>query len=400
MATPEETKVTPEKKRSAKAAPAPAEDAAPPVVTKKRRTSSANRKKKISSAEAFRVALQMLAPGTVIREALSAILQAGTGALLCFGDTKTLSALSEGGVQLDEPLTPQLLYELCKMDGAIILNPDGTRILYANRFLKPSANIPSNETGTRHRTAQRLAGQAKCIVVAVSQRRSSVTLYVHERRHMLDTISTLVNKANQAMQTLQKYISVMNQAMLDLTTREFQDVVTIFDVCKAVQRTEMVLRIAKEIEPYIIELGTEGRLIHLQLKELLEPAEEATLVIKDYYRPSENLTADIALNKIHTLTQQELLNLGSISNALGFSAKLRSVDTYLSPRGYRVLTATQRIPAQIIDNLVEQFHTLQVIIRAPKDVLVEVDGVGEVMAERVKVSLNLLRNQLALDERR
>jgi diadenylate cyclase len=421
VATPEDTKPVTEKKRSAKAAPAsvpavpevaekkrttkatpppPVQELQVPVERKQARSATVSRKKKISSEEAFRVALRMLAPGTVIREALSAILQAGTGALLCFGDTKTLSALSEGGVQLDEPLTPQLLYELCKMDGAIILNQDGTRILYANRFLKPSANIPSNETGTRHRTAQRLAGQAKCIVVAVSQRRSSVTLYVHERRHMLDTISTLVNKANQAMQTLQKYISVMNQAMLDLTTREFQDVVTIFDVCKAIQRTEMVLRIAMEIEPYILELGTEGRLIHLQLKELLEPAEEATLVVKDYFRPSENLSYEIALNKIHALPQQDLLNLGSISSALGFSSKLRSVDTYLSPRGYRVLTATQRIPVPIIDNLVAQFKTLQVIIRAPKDVLVEVDGVGEVMAERVKVSLNLLRNQLALDERR
>jgi diadenylate cyclase len=364
------------------------------------RSSATQRKRKKTVDDAFREALRMLAPGTVIREALSAILQAGTGSLLCFGDPKRLSDLSEGGVALNEPVTPQLLYELSKMDGAIILNEDGTRLLYANRFLKPAANIPSNETGTRHRTAQRLAGQAKCIVVAVSQRRSSVTLYVHERRHILDTISTLVNKANQAMQTLEKYMTVLTQAMVDLTTREFQDVVTIFDVCKAIQRHEMVYRIAQEIEPYILELGTEGRLIELQIKELLQPAETASLVVKDYYRGSDASNYEQVLAKIHALPQQELLNLGNISSALGYSSKLRSVDTYLSPRGFRVLTATQRIPAQIIENLVERFGTLPAIVRAPKDELVEVDGVGEVLAERVRVSLNLLRNQLALDDRR
>lgn len=361
---------------------------------------AASRKRKKSGEEAFRDALRMLAPGTVIREALSAILQAGTGSLLCFGEPKRLSDLSEGGVALNEPVTPQLLYELSKMDGAILLNEDGTRILYANRFLKPAANIPSNETGTRHRTAQRLAGQARCVVVAVSQRRSSVTLYVHDRRHILDTISTLVNKANQAMQTLEKYMSVLTQATLDLTTREFQDVVTIFDVCKAVQRHEMVYRIAQEIEPYILELGTEGRLIELQLKELLQPADTAPLIVKDYCRGADPGNYEQVLAKIHALPQQELLNLGNISSALGYSSKLRSVDTYLSPRGYRVLTATQRIPAQIIDNLIARFGTLPAIVRAPKDELVEVDGVGEVLAERVRVSLNLMRNQLALDDRR
>jgi diadenylate cyclase len=357
-------------------------------------------RKKASSKDAFREALLMIAPGTMLREAISAILQSGTGALLCFGKTKRLSELSEGGVKLDAPVTPQLVYELSKMDGAIIFNETGDRILFANRFLKPGAKIPSDETGTRHRVAQRLAGQAKCVVVAVSQRRSSVTLYVQEHRHVMDAIQTVINKAMQAILTLEKYLNVMEQAMQELTLREFQDVVTIFDVCKAIQRTEMVARIAKEIEPYILEMGTEGRLIELQLLELILPIEEAVLVVKDYFREKSGVSYKSVQARISEITQQDLLTLGSISQALGFGPNLRSIDTYLTPRGYRVLKTTHRIPSQIIENLVIRFGSLQKIIRAPKDDLVDVDGVGEVLAERVRVSLNLLRNQLALDERR
>jgi len=357
-------------------------------------------KKKKTSEEAFREALLMVAPGTRIREAISAIIQSGTGALMCFGEPKRLSDFSEGGVKLDAEVTPQMLYELSKMDGAILLNSDGSRLFYANRFLKPAPKTPSVETGTRHRVAQRLADQAKCVVIAVSQRRASVTLYAHDKRHVLDSIPTLVNKAMQAIQTLEKYLNVLRQAMQDLTTREFQDVVTIFDVCRAIQRTEMVVRISHEIEPYVLELGSEGRLIDLQLQELLLPVAEASLVAKDYYRDKAGISAEIAAEKVRALAQQELLNLGNISQALGYNANLRSIDTYLTPRGYRVLTSTHRLPRQIIENLVQRFGSLQQIIRAPKDELVAVEGVGEVLAERVRVSLNLLRNQLALDKAR
>ncbi|MBI5092252.1 MAG: DNA integrity scanning protein DisA [Candidatus Hydrogenedentes bacterium] len=356
-------------------------------------------KSRKSSNEALRDALVMISPGTPIREAIATILQSGTGLLLCVGETKRLADLSEGGFALDSPFTPQLLYELSKLDGAIILNEDGTRILYANRFLKPDSNIPSDETGTRHRAAERMANQAKCAVVAVSQRRASVTLYVHDLKHVMDSIPTLMNKANQAVQTLEKYINVLNQAMQDLSIREFQDMVTIFDVCKAVQRCEMVVRIAKEIEPYLLELGVEGRLIELQLKELIIPVEEAELVIKDYYRVKTGVTYEQVRERISDITQQELLDLSSISQALGFGQNLRSVDTYLTPRGYRMLTLTHRLTPQLIENLVQKFATLQQIIRAPKDELVTVDGVGEVLAERVRVSLDLLRSQLALDRR-
>lgn len=342
----------------------------------------------------------MISPGTRMREAIATILQSGTGALLCIGDPKKLSEHSEGGVALDAEMTPQRLYELSKMDGAIILNKDSSRILYANRYLKPDPNIPSEETGTRHRVAERLAQQAKCVVIAVSQRRASVTLYVHDIRYVMDSISALLNKASQAVQTMEKYLKVMDDAIQDLTIREFQDMVTIFDVCRAVQRTEMVARIADEVQPYLLELGTEGRLIQLQLEELLQPLEQARLVVKDYFRERHGAAFETVQERIREISSQDLLQHGAISVALGYGPNVRSIDTYLTPRGYRVLTATNRLPAQIIENLVLRFGSLQQILRAPKDELCEVEGVGEVLAERVRVSLNLLRNQLNMEDRR
>ncbi len=342
----------------------------------------------------------MISPGTVIRDAISAILQSKTGALLCFGEPKRLSDLSEGGVKLDASCTPQRLYELSKMDGAIILNSNGTRILFANRFLKPDESIPSEETGSRHRAAERLARQAHCVVIAVSERRSSVTLYVHNIRHVLESISTLINKTTQAIATLEKYMKALEQALQDLSTREFQDMVTIFDVCKAIQRCEMISRIASEIEPYLLEIGTEGRLLRLQMQELLMPIEEADLVVRDYYREKGNASYDQVQARIREFSQQDLLNLSNISQALGYGPNLRTVDTYLTPRGYRLLTMTHRLTPQIIENLVKKFENLPQIMRAPKDELVGVEGVGEVLAERVRVSLNLLRSQLALDMRK
>ncbi len=352
-----------------------------------------------SQEEVLREALIMVSPGTKIREAISAILQSRTGALLCFGNPKRLAELSEGGVELEAAATPQLVYELCKMDGAIILNEDGSRVHFANRFLKPETTIPSDETGTRHRAAERFARQTGCVVVAVSERRASVTLYVGGTRHVMDSIPTLLNKATQAILTLEKYLNVLNQSMLDLSIREFQDMVTIFDVCRAIQRCEMVVRIAREVEPYILELGIEGRLIELQLKELVQPVEEAELVIRDYHREKAG-TYEQVRDRIRNIPQSELLNLSNISQALGYGAQLRTVDTYLSPRGYRLLTETHRLTPALIENLVQRFGSLQQIMRATKEDLTEVDGIGEVLAERIRVSLNLLRNQLRFDQGR
>lgn len=345
-------------------------------------------------------ALRLVSPGTPLREGISAILQSGNGALICIGDAKLLGDLSEGGVELNAPFTPQLLYELTKMDGAILLSDDGSRIIYANRFLTPDNSISTYETGTRHRAAERIAKEGHSVVIALSERRGSVTLYVQDRKRILDSIATLLNKATQAIQALEKYLGVMQEALVDLSAREFEDMVTIFDVCKAIQRCELARRIAAEIEPYIIELGTEGRLIEMQLKEMVTPLSEAEMIIKDYYREKPGLQFELVVERIREISESELLKLASVSQALGYGANIKNIDTYLSPRGYRLLNQTRRLTPQIIDNLIHRFGTLQQLMRATQEEFMEVEGIGEVLAERTRQSLDSLRSQLALDRGR
>jgi len=356
-------------------------------------------KRRKSEEDIYRHAIQMISPGTQIREAISLILQSRTGALLCFGPPKRMSDLSEGGVQVDAPCYPQLLYELAKMDGAILLNHDGTRILFANRFLRPRSSIPTSETGTRHISAERMARQARCIVVAVSERRNSVTLYVGERKHVMDTLPTLLNRAAQVLQTIERFIDALNESLEDLSMREFQDMVTIFDVCRTIQRWERVRRGAAEMEPYLLELGTEGRLVEMQLRELMLSASAAELVVRDFYRDIGKGSYVQIVERLAALDENDMLKLGNISQILGYGPNPRTVDTYLSSRGYRILTQTNRLVPQIIDNLVARFATLQQILRAPKEDLVRVEGVGEVLADRIRSGLNLLQNQLALERR-
>lgn len=356
-------------------------------------------KRRKSEAEIYRHAIRLVSPGTHVREAISLILQSRTGALLCFGQPKRMSDLSEGGVIVDTPCRPQLLYELAKMDGAILLNHDGTRIIAANRFLHPRSTIPTSETGTRHISAERMARQAKCIVVAVSERRNSVTLYVGERKHVLDSLPTLLNRASQVLQTIERFIEALNESLEDLSMREFQDMVTIFDVCRTIQRWERVRRAAEEMEPYLLELGTEGRLVEMQLQEVVLSVSTAELVVRDFYKDSGKGSYAQVVQRLADLEESELLKLGNISQILGYGPNPRTVDTYLSSRGYRILAQTHRLVPQIIDNLVNRFGSLQQILRAPKEDLVQVDGVGEVLAERIRSGLHLLQNQLALERR-
>ena len=349
--------------------------------------------------ERYASALRLAAPGSPLREGVSYILQSGTGGLLVLDDSKRVQKLCEGGVTIDRPFSPTLLYELSKMDGAIVLNERATRIVSANVFLAPSKKIGSMETGTRHRAAERMAKQTLSAILAISQKRRSVTLYVGNVKRVLESIATLLNKASQALQTLEKYCNALRDQLEELSIREFQDMVTIFDVCEAIQRAEMVRRIGEEIKPYITELGTEGRLVDLQLKELIGAYEEGSLVIKDFYKKRDEYTAEKAQDVIAQLSSKDLLNLNNICQALGHGPNMRVVDTYLSSRGYRILTQTHRLSHGIIENLVRNFGSLQAILRAPREELVALEGVGEVMAERIRVSLDLLRNQLALEVR-
>src|SRR6056297_815263 len=345
--------------------------------------------------------LKILAPGTDFREGLENILRAQTGALLIVGDSEDSLSLVNDGFEIDTSLTPAKLYELAKMDGAIVLDRDAEKILVANAQLIPDPTIPSTETGTRHKTAERVAKQTGELVIAISERRSIITIYKADYKHILEDIRVILTKANQAVQTLEKYRSVFDQALTNLSALEFENLVTISDVVTVIQRTEMVLKIQREIEKYISELGTEGRLIKMQLEELVSNVEqEGVLLIKDYISEEleeESSDPEEILESLTDWSSDEILTLNTISKALGYSGSVNTLDESVSPRGYRILRKIPRLPMPVIENLVEHFENLQEIIRASVDELDDVDGIGEVRAQAIKDGLRRLRDQVLLD---
>ncbi len=342
--------------------------------------------------------LKLVAPGTQFREGLENVLRAKTGGLIVVGYSPEMTSLVDGGFSINCDFTPNFLYELAKMDGAIILSEDMKRILYANTQLNPDPSISSTETGIRHRTAERVAKQTGKLVVSISQRRNIITLYQGNLRYSLKDIGVILTKANQAMQTLEKYKSVMDQTLINLSAAEFEETVTYSDAVHALQRVEMVLRVKAEIKRYINELGVEGRLISMQLEELVSNLEhEAILLIKDYCRElSEDKVRDTkaALSK---LTSEEHLDDQYIVKLLGYPVTNNILDELVSPRGFRILNKIPRLPSIIIYNLIEKFERLPHVIGASIEELDEVDGIGEVRARAIQEGLKRIQEQVFID---
>ena len=342
--------------------------------------------------------LRGLAPGTPLREGLENVLRARTGGLIVVGDTPQVMELVDGGFKIDSEFLPSSLYELAKMDGALILSHDARKILYANAQLVPDPAIPSFETGIRHRTAERVAKQTGELVIAISQRRNVISLYKGTMKYVLPDISVILTKANQAIQTLEKYKAVLNQALVNLSALEFEDLVTVQDVATVIQRTEMVLRVVGEIEKYIAELGTEGRLVSMQLEELVNNvADEGLMIIRDYHPSAEQRSPEEIRAQIAAWSPEDLLDLLTVARALGYGGSIQVLDTSVTPRGFRILRKIPRFPMPVIEKLVGKFGNLQRILSATIEELDDVEGIGEVRARTIKDGLRRLREQVLLD---
>ena len=341
--------------------------------------------------------LELVAPGTQLYEGLENILKAKTGALIVVGDSPEVLELVNGGFKIDAEMHPAALYELAKMDGAIVLSSAAKRILYANTQLTPDAMIPSYETGTRHRTAERVAKQTDQLVISISQRRNVITVYKSGWKYILREVSVILAKANQALSTLEKYRSVFQQSLTNLSALEFEDLVTLADVTTVLQRSQMVSRIASEIERYVIQLGSEGRLVHMQLEELMaDIKDEGLLVFKDYFELGGVNPQDVWA-EIEEWDSEDLLNLSLMTKALGYSASISSLEQSVTPRGYRILAKIPRLPMPVIENLVKEFGDLSTIMEASIEELDDVEGIGEVRAKAIKEGLRRLREQVLVD---
>ncbi|NBD28240.1 DNA integrity scanning diadenylate cyclase DisA [Paenibacillus glycinis] len=354
--------------------------------------------KESNQAEMVNQLLQMVAPGMAFREGLDNVLRAKTGALIVVGYSPEVMEVVDGGFSINCDFSPNYLYELAKMDGAIILSEDRKRILYANTQLIPDSSISSIETGIRHRTAERVAKQTGKLVVSISQRRNIITLYQGQFRYALKEMGVILTKANQAIQTLEKYKVVLGQSFTNLSALEFEEMVTLQEVAHVIKRVEMVIRVKMEIKRYVNELGTEGRLISMQMDELVGGVEEeAWFLLKDYAKdPSEDRVKEIRTN-IRKLSSEELLDLPQILKLLGYGGFNAVSEEMVAPRGYRLLSRIPRLPAGIINNLVERFGTLPHVLMATIEELDSVDGIGEVRARTIKEGLKRIQEQMFID---
>ena len=343
-------------------------------------------------------ALERIAPGTELRQAIDDVIRSHEGALLVVGDPAELSFLYSGGMRLDQPFTPQFLYELAKMDGAIIVNPTITKIAYANVQLMPDPTIPSPETGTRHRTAERVAKQTGALVVSISQQRSTISVYVAQARYQLGPVPEVLAKTNQALATLETYRQRLDQVLTRLTALEFQNAVVLDDVMVVMQRAEMTTRMAAEIERDCVELGTEARLIRMQLHELIgELPVERSAVVHDYHAHGAGPHAELALEGLHALPYRQLLESERLTELLGYPRDVNPLDHSVSPRGYRILSHIPRLPDQVVRTVVADLGDLEAIVRASQRDLEAISGVGSVRAREIREGLRRLQEHNLVD---
>jgi diadenylate cyclase len=348
----------------------------------------------------LRLALAAVAPGTALREGLERILRGRTGALVVLGNNSTVESICTGGFPLDVPFSATGLRELAKMDGAIILNGEGTRIQRAATQLVPDPTIATTESGTRHRTAERTAKQTELPVISVSQSMQIVAIYVAGLRYVLEDAGQILSRANQALATLERYKLRLDEVSGTLSALEIEDLVTVRDVATVAQRLEMVRRISDEITGYVVELGTDGRLLSLQLDELVAGVDHDRELIARDYLPEDSAgerATSAVLDELDALSATGLLDLDSVARALGFPSGTESLDAAVSPRGYRLLTRIPRLPMSVIDRLVDHFGGLQKLLASSVDDLVAVDGIGEARARSVREGLSRLAESSILE---
>ncbi len=318
--------------------------------------------------------------------------------MLVLGHDRLVDSICTGGFTLDVPFSATALRELCKMDGGVVLDKEITSIHRANVHLMPDHTIPSEETGTRHRTADRVAKQTGFPVISVSQSMRIIAVYVGDIRYVLEDSGQILGRANQALATLERYKQRLDEVSSTLSALEVEDLVTVRDVAVVAQRLEMVSRIAREIEDYVLELGSDGRLLALQLEELVVGVDaERELVVRDYQSGRRKAKGpDRTLADLEGLDATELVDINVVARALGLSQS-DHLDSAVTPRGYRLLAKVPRVPAMVNDRLIDHFDTLQKLLSASIEDLQVVDGVGELRARSVREGLSRLAETSILE---
>ena len=335
----------------------------------------------------MRDVLLRLAPGTELRDGLERIKRGRTGALIVLGDGPEVAAVCDGGIEFDVPFTPTLLRELSKMDGAVILSDDATRITRANVQLVPSPTFPTTETGTRHRAAERAALHTGVPVVSVSASMNIVTVYADGKRHVIEEPVVLMTRARQAIATVEQYRSRVDKANQRLSVAEMNRYATVEDVLHLLQRQLLLQRAARDVDDQILELGADARQLRLQLSELRGSIyQDIAMLVCDYVvadgAPSNSLIDD-TLDRLSLLPDPELLNTSALASTLGLPATEENLMEDVTPRGYRALKRIPRVQKFLIDYIVAEFGDLNAIREADAERLAEAENVSPLWARHI-----------------
>lgn len=337
----------------------------------------------------------LLAPGTQLRDGLERILSGRTGALIVLGNNRLVKQVCTGGFDINVDYTPTALRELAKMDGAIVLSHDLGTIIAAGVHLVPPGDIATTETGTRHRSADRVSKHTGAPTVTVSASMSTISLFIDGDRHTVARSEQLLSHANQALATLAKYRDRLTRVLRDLTSLEVRDQVTVRDVATVAQRYELVTRLAHEVEGHVVELGDDGRLVKLQLDEYARSLDDLPDVLAADYAPDD--CPDFSIHRLSELSDADLLDLGHVAKTMGFPSNLHA-DSRLSPRGVRLLRQIGRVPTSLVLRMGAHFGSLQQMLGASASELQAIDGIGAQRARAVREGLVHLVENSYLDE--
>lgn len=353
-----------------------------------------------ASAGIFEV-LTKLAPGTPLGDGLERILRGRTGALIVLGWDRQVEHVVNGGFTLDVEYSAARLRELSKMDGAIVLDDSSLQIKRAAVQLMPDPALPTDETGTRHRTADRVSRQTRRPVIAVSKSMNLVSVYVEGRRHVLEDRAGVLGRANQGLATLERYRARLDEVSRALWALEIENLVTVRDVTVVAQRAEMVRRIRREVDANVVELGAEGRLLSLQLAELVAGVDaDRALLVRDYLEAAANRRKrgiERALDELDRLSETDLIDLSKVAAALGYAEGIDALEASVSPRGFQLLSKVPRLPEIIMDRIVGHFGGLPSLLAASEEDLQQVEGVGEARARTVRDAVSRLAEVALLD---
>ena len=332
--------------------------------------------------------LSKFAPGTPIRGAAELIFQQSTGALIVVGTSDHLARLCSGGFHLkDAQFTAQKIAELAKMDGGIVVDDAQGTIARANVHFIPDPTLPTEQTGTRFRTADRLAQETGLPVLAVSEEgRSVAVVFTGTERFVLEAPAALFAEANHRLQSLERLRRQLDEAVERLTRYEIEDVVTIRDVVKVIQRAALILRLMDDLELIAVELGDEAPLIRLQAADLAEGVAGLIDLVNVDYQGRKPRRGSTVIPKLDALENADLYHSTRVASALGLPA----LDQEVEPRGARTLGVVPRLPDSVRDALIKRFGTYKRLQAATVAELDDVDGVGPTRARRIRRYLDHL----------